>query len=73
VEELGLVWKGVVRELRLALYRKALMHRIRGTSRYANVVSTLCLVLLLGGGTAFATTQLLPKDSVGSRRSRTAQ
>jgi hypothetical protein len=42
------------------------MHRIRGTFRYANVVSTLCLVLLLGGGTAYAATQLVPKNSVGS-------
>jgi Collagen triple helix repeat (20 copies) len=42
------------------------MHPTRGTFRYANVVSTLCLVLLLGGGTAFAATQLLPKNSVGS-------
>jgi hypothetical protein len=42
------------------------MHRIRGTFRYANVVSTLCLVLLLGGGTAYAASQLVPKDSVGS-------
>jgi hypothetical protein len=42
------------------------MHRIRGTFRYANVVSTLCLVLLLGGGTAYAASQLVPKQSVGS-------
>jgi hypothetical protein len=39
---------------------------IRGTFRYANVVSTLCLVLLLAGGTAYAASQLLPKNSVGS-------
>jgi hypothetical protein len=42
------------------------MHRIRGTFRYANVVSTLCLVLLLGGGSAYAASQLVPKQSVGS-------
>jgi hypothetical protein len=42
------------------------MHRIRGTFRYANVVSTLCLVLLLGGGTAYAASQLVPKQSVGA-------
>jgi hypothetical protein len=42
------------------------MNRIRGTFRYANVVSTLCLVLLLGGGTAYAASKLLPKNSVGS-------
>jgi hypothetical protein len=32
---------------------------------YANVTATLCLFLLLGGGAAFAATQL-PKGSVGS-------
>jgi hypothetical protein len=32
---------------------------------YANIVSTLCLFLLLGGGAAFAATQL-PKNSVGT-------
>jgi hypothetical protein len=42
------------------------MHRIRGTFGYANVVSTICLVLLLGGGTAYAATQFLPTNSVGS-------
>src|ERR1700753_2373560 len=42
------------------------MHRIRGTFGYANVVSTICLVLLLGGGTAYAATQFLPANSVGS-------
>lgn len=34
---------------------------------YANVVSTLCLFLLLGGGAAFAATQL-PKNSVGAKQ-----
>jgi hypothetical protein len=33
---------------------------------YANVVSSLCLVLLVGGGTAFAATQL-EKESVGTK------
>jgi hypothetical protein len=42
------------------------MHRIRARLTYANVVSTLCLVLLVGGGTAFAASELLPKDSVGT-------
>src|SRR3954452_11457215 len=46
--------------------RKALMYRIRGMFRYANVVSTLCLVLLLGGGSAYAASQLVAKQSVGS-------
>src|ERR1700761_6713366 len=42
------------------------MHRIRGTFGYADVVSTIFLVLLLGGGTAYAATRFLPANSVGS-------
>jgi hypothetical protein len=41
------------------------MHRVRGKLNYSNVVSTLCLVLLLGGGTAYAATRL-GKESVGT-------
>lgn len=37
---------------------------------YANVVSTLCLCLLVGGGTAFAASQVLPKNSVGAKQLR---
>jgi hypothetical protein len=40
------------------------MERLRNKLTYANVISTLCLCLLVGGGTAFAATQL-PKNSVG--------
>ena len=40
------------------------------SSRDSNVISTLCLVLLLGGGTAYAAKSLLPKNSVGPTRSR---
>src|SRR3954447_26244234 len=43
------------------------MNRLRGKLTYANVISTLCLFLLLGGGAAFAATQL-PKNSVGARQ-----
>jgi hypothetical protein len=43
--------------------KKALLGRLT----YANVVSTLCLFLLLGGGAAVAATQL-PKNSVGSKQ-----
>lgn len=43
------------------------MHQIRGKLSYANVISTLCLVLLLGGGTAYAASQL-EKESVGTRQ-----
>ena len=40
---------------------------LRGRLTYANVVSSLCLFLLLGGGAAFAATQL-PKNSVGPKQ-----
>jgi hypothetical protein len=43
------------------------MNRIRGKITYANVISTLCLVLLLGGGTAYAASQL-DKGSVGTQQ-----
>ncbi len=39
--------------------------RIRSHLTYANVVATLCLFLVLGGGAAFAATQL-PRNSVGT-------
>lgn len=43
------------------------MRRLRAKLTYSNVISTLCLVLLLGGGTAYAATHL-PKNSVGARQ-----
>jgi hypothetical protein len=43
------------------------MNRLRGWLSYANVISTLCLVLLLGGGTAYAAAQLA-KESVGTKQ-----
>jgi hypothetical protein len=39
---------------------------LRSRLTYANVISTLCLFMLLGGG-AYAATQL-PKDSVGAKQ-----
>jgi hypothetical protein len=42
------------------------MNRLRAKLTYANVISTLCLFLLLGGG-AYAATQL-PKNSVGTKQ-----
>jgi hypothetical protein len=44
------------------------MKRLRARLTYANVVATLALVVALAGGTAFAATQVLPKNSVGSRQ-----
>lgn len=47
------------------------MKRLRCRLTYANVVSTLCLVLLVGGGTAFAASQL-ERESVGTRQLKRA-
>jgi hypothetical protein len=43
------------------------MNRIRGKLTYANVISTLCLILLVGGGSAYAASTL-GKESVGSKQ-----
>ena len=44
------------------------MKRLSGKLTYANVISTLCLILLVGGGTAYAASGLLPKNSVGTKQ-----
>jgi hypothetical protein len=46
------------------------MKRLRGNLTYSNVISTLCLILLVGGGTAYAATQMVPKNSVGPKQIR---
>jgi hypothetical protein len=43
------------------------MKRLRSKLTYANLVSTLCLFLLLGGGAAFAAAKLA-KNSVGTKQ-----
>jgi hypothetical protein len=43
------------------------MNWIRGKLSYSNVISTLCLLLLLGGGTAYAASAL-GKESVGTKQ-----
>jgi hypothetical protein len=43
------------------------MRRLSGKLTYSNVVSTLCLFLLLGGGAAYAASQL-GKNSVGAKQ-----
>jgi hypothetical protein len=43
------------------------MRRLRAKLTYADVISTICLVLVLGGGTAYAATQLA-KGSVGTKQ-----
>jgi hypothetical protein len=44
------------------------MKHLRSKLTYANVISTLCLFLLVAGGTAFAATEILPKGSVGTKQ-----
>lgn len=45
------------------------MKKFRGKLTYANVISTIALFLVLGGGTAFAAKEaLMPKDSVGTKQ-----
>jgi hypothetical protein len=41
---------------------------LRDKLTYANVVATLALFIAVAGGTAFAATQILPKNSVGPRQ-----
>jgi hypothetical protein len=43
------------------------MQRIRGTLTYSNVMVTILAVVVLGGGTAYAVTEL-PKESVGTKQ-----
>jgi hypothetical protein len=45
------------------------MNRLRAKLTYPNVISTLCLILLVGGGTAYAA-NVLPKNSVGPKQIR---
>jgi hypothetical protein len=44
------------------------MKRLRPKLTYANVTSTLCLFLLVAGGTAFAAAEVLPPGSVGTKQ-----
>ncbi|MBS1887715.1 MAG: hypothetical protein JSU06_11070 [Actinobacteria bacterium] len=44
------------------------MKRLRSRLTYSNVMVTVLAVLVLGGGTAYATTSILPKNSVGSKQ-----
>ncbi len=44
------------------------MRRIRPHLTYANVMSTIAVFLVLGGATAFAVSEALPKKSVGAKQ-----
>jgi hypothetical protein len=44
------------------------MKRLRGKLTYSNVLVTVLAVLVIGGGTAYAATEMLPKGSVGTKQ-----
>jgi hypothetical protein len=44
------------------------MKRLRGSLTYSNVMVTILALLVIGGGSAYAATSLLPKNSVGARQ-----
>jgi hypothetical protein len=44
------------------------MKRLRDKLTYSNVMVTVLAVVVLGGGTAYAATQMLPKNSVGPKQ-----
>jgi hypothetical protein len=44
------------------------MNAMRKKLTYANVISTLALMIAIAGGTAFAATKVLPKNSVGTKQ-----
>jgi hypothetical protein len=48
------------------------MTRLRSKLTYANVMATIAVFLVLAGGTAFAASQMLPKNSVGSKQIKKA-
>src|SRR4051812_20626605 len=48
------------------------MKKLTNRLTYANVVSTLCLFLVLGGGAALAASVVLPKNSVGAKQLKKA-
>lgn len=44
------------------------MKRLRGRLTYSNVMVTVLALIVLGGGTAYAATEMLPKNSVGTKQ-----
>jgi hypothetical protein len=44
------------------------MKRLRACATYSNVMVTILAILVVGGGTAYAATAMLPKNSVGSKQ-----
>jgi hypothetical protein len=48
------------------------MKRLRSKLTYSNVMVTVLALVVLGGGTAYAATQMLPKNSVGPQQLKKA-
>jgi hypothetical protein len=46
------------------------MKRLRGSLTYSNVMVTILALLVIGGGTAYAASSMLPKNSVGAKQIR---
>jgi hypothetical protein len=44
------------------------MKRVRGNLSYSNIMVTILAVVVIGGGTAYAASTALPKNSVGSKQ-----
>jgi hypothetical protein len=44
------------------------LKRFKGKLTYANVMATVAVFLVVGGGSAFAASQMLPKNSVGAKQ-----
>jgi hypothetical protein len=48
------------------------MKRLRGNLTYSNVMVTILALVVLGGGTAYAASEMLPKGSVGTKQIKKA-
>jgi hypothetical protein len=48
------------------------LKKLREKFTYANVMATIAVFLVVGGGSAFAATQMLPKNSVGTKQLKNA-
>ena len=44
------------------------LKRLRGKLTYSNVMVTVLAFVVLAGGTAYAATEMLPKNSVGTKQ-----
>jgi hypothetical protein len=54
------------------LIEGGLLKKLKAKLTYANVMATVAVFLVVGGGTAFAASQMLPKNSVGTQQIKNA-